>query len=227
MKLPGASSPSPSPTAAPVANEAGTNDMGTLRLTLFDENGKHPSGVPVDFVPEAGERRSLTSGPDGAIVFIADPGEYAAGVVDGCHGTRKIHSGGTARFRLVGNRETAGRLIVRWERRYVPIQPVSASQAGNWPVNKPVDVTFSVTDRCEETAARNASFSTYTYDTSTNLNLVKTSFTTDGEGRAKVTVRCTGAGDIKLVVRDNENPKDMLDLAKASVGYGGVPRCAD
>ncbi len=201
-------------------------DQGTLSLRLFDDNGVNPKGIPVAI---SGRRAAtVNSNADGVVTFSGPPGRYAARVVTGCHRDVLVHDGGNARLGIVGNRTTTGELRVDWEHRYGPSHPVSADAAGDWPVGDPIGITYGVTDRCSDERAPDASLPTYTFDLSSNLDLAsKPTLRANGEGLSKVTVVCRVAGSIKLVLRDDDNPSDVLDLGRLVTSYGGTPRCAD
>lgn len=191
-------------------------------LTVFDDNGTHPAGIPV----EVGGKR-LVSDAEGVVHFTAPPGAYSARVLEGCSQDVFVLRGGTARFGLVEDETTRGDILARWQHRYAPAPPVSASVVGSWPIGRSVDVSYAVTDHCEGTRAKNATFGWFALDASANLEIVGTPvMRSDEKGVARFRVKCSDRGNVGLTLRDRDDPSVSFDVDAHLSGYRGPPSCA-
>jgi hypothetical protein len=197
----------------------------SFALRLSDDNDGHPSGVPVKVSGPV--TRTVTSDADGYVKGNVPPGFYRFAVLEGCHGTVIVQKGGTGQAGVVEGATTGGTLLLLWQHRYGPAPPVFNDFSGDWPIGKAVDFTYAIEDHCKERPAAGKRISTFAFQTSKNIKLVKPpSLLAGKDGRSHVSVACTSAGDIRLDVYDKQNPKDSLDLMQLAIGYDRVPRCA-
>lgn len=208
-------------TAAPTQRQGDAS----FALRLSDDNDGHPSGVPVKVTGPV--TKTVVSDAQGYVKATVPPGIYRFAVLEGCHGSVIVQQGGTGQAGVVEGRTTGGTLLVLWQHRYGPAPPVFNDLTGDWPRGKAVEFTYTIEDHCHERPAAGKRIQTFTFALSKNIRLVKPpTLAADAEGRSRVTVACTAAGEITLDIYDTQNPGDRLDLMQLAVGYDRVPRCA-
>lgn len=211
----------PTPPAGGVTPGTGA---ASFAITLTDDNELHPAGIPVKL--SGPTTRTVLSDAAGVVKGSVPPGDYRVEVVKGCHAAVLVRGGGSARVGMAAGDTTRGNLGVLWQHRFGPSSPVIVDRSGDWPVGEPVDVEFTLSDRCSEDPAPGKSFPTFVLKPSANLRVTKAPPKAAGPGgTAHVVVTCTAKGSITLDMVDQANPEDRLDLIAAAIGYGGVPRC--
>lgn len=197
----------------------------SFALRLTDENDMHPSGVPVRVTGPV--TRTVVSDVQGYVKATVPPGFYRFVVVEGCHETVIVQRGGKGQAGVVEGQTTDGTLLLLWQHRFGPAPPVFNDIAGDWPIGKAVDFTYTIEDHCKEAPAAGKRLSTFAFQLSKNIRFAKPpSLVAAKDGRSHVTVACTAPGDITLDVYDKQNPTDRLDLMQLAIGYDRVPRCA-
>lgn len=209
------------------ADETAANGpLGRFVLTLVDENGHNPSGIPLRI---RGPRNAdLESGLDGRLEFRAPPGTYEVEIPLGCTEDLEILAATGGRFGIVAGDTGRAEIGVRWRHRFGPSPPVFSSRGPHWPVGEEIEVRFGIVDRCRRDTppAPGRPFPTYAFETNDRVELTRDPhMRSDGDGHAFVHVACTAVGTARLVVYDTENPLDRLDLIAADYGLGGSPSC--
>jgi hypothetical protein len=213
------------PITAEPTNPGQRSKAARFAMRLSDDNGKHPAGVPV--AVSGPVTRTVTSDAAGYVKATVPPGIYRFNVVEGCHRTVIVNKGGSGQAGVVEGRTTSGTLLLLWQHRYGPAPPVYNDVGGDWPVGRPVEFSFAVEDHCEQQPAPGTSIATYAFKTSANLRITEPpSLRAGDDGRSRVTVACTEAGEVSLDVYDTQNPGDTIDLIQLVIGYDRVPRCA-
>jgi hypothetical protein len=209
-------------TRPPAAREEGGG--GHLALQITDDQERHPAGIPVEI--SGPKTQTVLSDARGKVTFSGPPGFYEARIPKGCHDEVLVHDGGTGKIGLVEGATVDGKLRVSWQHRFGPSGAAFSDAASDWQVGDTVTMTYDVRDHCSDQLAPSGSFPTFEFVTSRNLRIVGTPvLRADRKGRAKVSVVCTKAGALDLVVRDEANPSDRLDLLRFAAHYGGVPEC--
>jgi hypothetical protein len=210
------------PTTAPPV----VNTVPLFVVTLEDQNGLHPAGIPVRITGPAG--RSFLSDGHGRVTVHGSPGVYGVEVVRGCHEKVLVTGGASTQVHTTAGATAMGTLKVVWQHRVAPAPPTFANVSGGWPVGGEVEVTYTATDRCNESPVPNGEYPTFEFQTSANLKVVgRPLLKADADGRGRVTLSCTRAGDVDLVIVDRANPSDRTDLASSLIEYAGPPHCID
>jgi hypothetical protein len=197
---------------------------GSFAIELVDDNGLHPPGIGVKMTGRVD--RSLVSDASGKITGAVPAGDYQFQIGTGCFEDVIVRSGGNARVGVAGGAATKGTLRVSWQHRYIPGAPAYSDSGSNWPLGKPVKMTFRLTDRCSGKPAAGKPFGTFEYVTSPNLGVTGSpAMRSNGSADASATLRCKKKGPVELSARDRLNPTDSIDLIKLSIDAGGSPRC--
>lgn len=211
---------------SPASDDGDGEARPLLVLTLDDQNGLHPEGIPVRI--EGTQQRTAFTDANGEVRIVDRPGVYEFRVVEGCHDELEVLAGGYATVGITSGQTQRGSLPVEWRHRHVPSAPVLASVAGDWRIGSPVDLRFDVVDHCaDDSRAPGAWFPSFVFRPGPTLEVVgEPSLVADPDGRGRVSVRCTSEGDAQLLAEDSRNPSDSFDLVGAIVAFGTRPRCA-
>lgn len=213
--------PTPSP-SGPSASAAGA-PASLFVLRVVDQNGRHPSGIPVSI---EGPRNATVLTDEQGEVRLDQPGIYHAAVATGCHDRIEVQRGDSGRVGLAVGDTREAVLQVWWRHRYVPSRPAFTDTSGGWPVDRVVGVRFDVVDRCAGSRAPGAAYPSFTFATTPNLVIdASTALSADADGYGWVKLRCVETGEVTLEARDSRNPSDRLDLLAGMLDAGGRPRC--
>lgn len=198
---------------------------GRFELVIVDQNGRNPSGIPV----EIGEAMTATlvSDQGGMVVVTGAAGHYTFKVPVRCTEDVEVRAGGTGRFGIAAGQTGSGQVQAHWRARYGPWPPALSSKGPYWPVGETIEVRYDVIDRCPNGfRATDQAYPTFVFETSPNLQVVgQPKLRSDENGYGYVQVRCTASGDTRLVVVDSRNPEDSLDLIQADNSSGQAPSC--
>ena len=214
----------PKAAGAPVASgtdvtEGAGSPAARLVITLVDQNKLHPSDIPANLTGVI--KGVYKSDKDGKLSFKAKAGQYTLQVIAGCSGPVIVDYGGGGSGHLVAGQTASGTIQVSWRHTIAPGEAAFPSQGPVWPVGETIDITYDVIDRCANDKASNATFPTWQFKTSSNLELVGTPLLqSDGRSQSLVKVRCRAPGTPTLIALDSKNPTDEIDVIKVIVGEG-------
>lgn len=180
-------------------------------ITVRDQNGRNPEGIPVQFAgPASGTRESDRNG---RVRIEGPPGNYLFEVVPGCTPSVFVLETSRARGNILEGRTGGGVLTVRWQHRIGPGNGAYPSKEPFWVVDDPVTLAYDVIDRCGDGKAPGGAYPTFAFRTTANLEVVGTPvLRANDSGQGHVLVRCRAPGDIRLVLFDSANPPDRVDL---------------
>ncbi|HVL82153.1 MAG TPA: hypothetical protein VM840_11255, partial [Actinomycetota bacterium] len=195
-------------------------------ITLVDQNGRNPSGVPV--VVDGPAPQTATSDDRGRVRVAGPVGDYRFQVRVGCTDSILVTYGASGNGRIVPGRVTEGTMRADWQHRHAPIPPVFSSTGPGWPVGQTVDLRFGVGDRCRDgDRAPRAAFGTFRLQPGANLSVVgEPVLRADDGGYATVRISCTRAGPAELALIDSRNPADTFDLVANERSFGSRPSCS-
>jgi hypothetical protein len=207
------------PEANEAAGESAGASTGTLTLTMVDQNKLNPSGIPVNL---SGAVVGVHKSDDrGKLSFKAKPGQYSAQALVGCSGPLIVDYGGGGSGYLVAGQAVSGTIPVAWRHAIAPADAASPSAGPNWPIGETIDIVFDVYDRCRNDFARSATFSTWAFRTSSNLEVIGSpSMRSDERAKSLVRVRCNSSGEPTLIAYDTKNRLDEVDMIKALLMEG-------
>ncbi len=225
----------PEPTRDPQEEAAGADADAPdgFLFTLVDQNGLHPAGIPVEVTGPVEER--FTSDASGRVRVTGPPGRYQVRVATGCTEAVQVLQGAAGQFGIAAGSTGRAELAVTWRHRYSPAPPAVYSKGPYWPPGEEIRVRYEVVDRCRDgVRAPGRVLSTFRVAAGDPLEILEGAEPfSDGEGFARVTVRCREAGEPTLVVADTENPTDELDLLEDRLSYdqgyatAEPPSCGD
>lgn len=211
----------PEPTPGPEEGAAGADADAPdgFVFTLLDQNGLHPAGIPMEVSGPVEGR--FTSDASGRVRVTGPPGRYQVRVVPGCTEAVEVLEGAAGQFGIAVGSTGRAELAVSWRHRFAPAPPAVYSKGPYWPPGEEVGVRYEVVDRCRNgVRAPGRVLSTFRAAAGDPLEVLEGSEPrSDGEGFARVTVRCREDGEPTLVVADTENPGDELDLLEDRLSY--------
>ncbi len=198
---------------------------GRFELVIVDQNGRNPSGIPVEI--EGGTSTRLVSDESGKVVITGAAGHYTFKVPVLCTDDIEVRAGGTGRFGIAAGQTGTGDVQAHWRARYGPWPPALSSKGPRWPVGEVIEVRYDVIDRCPDGfRVTDRAYPTFVFETSPNLQVVgEPTLRSDENGYGYVRVRCSAGGDTRLVVVDQRNPEDQVDLIQADTSSGSAPSC--
>lgn len=198
---------------------------GILALTIRDQSGRGPEGIPVSI--DGPMQDVQTTDPGGQLRMDLRAGFYAVAVMEGCMERLQVLVGGSAQLAIVAGQTTQGELATEWRHRIAPSGPVHSSVTPYWPVGKEIALRYNVIDRCKDEArAPNGSFPTYRFHHDDSVEIVGSpQMSADNNGFAHVTVTCRREGTPRLTLVDEANPDDALDLPRNDTSSGTPPEC--
>ncbi|MBW3588171.1 MAG: hypothetical protein KY429_01995 [Actinobacteria bacterium] len=207
------------------AQQAPPAGDGILALTVRDQSGSGPEGIPVSIDGPIQEVKTTDSG--GRVTMDLPPGFYSVGVLDGCTERLQVLSGGSAQLAIAPGETTEGELRTEWRHRFAPSGPVHSSVTPYWPVGKEVSLRYNVVDRCrDELREPNGSIPTFRFHHNEVLSILGSpQMIGDGDGYGHLSIRCTREGAPTLMLVDELNPTDVLDLPKSDTSSGTPPEC--
>jgi hypothetical protein len=190
---------------------AASNAPGTFVITLRDQNDRGPEGIPIEVSGPISQR--LISDKNGQVRITGPNGGYLLRVLTGCTESLQVQSGGSGSAYIVAGSEGTGTLSLRWNHRFGPGEAAYPSQVGDWYVGQDIELAFDLVDRCNDDKSPRSGYPTFVFKPSGNLQVVKDApKTSDDQAHGHVTVRCTAAGDVRLLMIDSTNPSDKTDL---------------
>ena len=198
---------------------------GSLVLTVRDQSGRTPEGIPVSL--EGPVQGVWITDSNGQITLTLRAAFYAARVMDGCYDRLQVLQGGSARLGIAAGDTTTGDLSVLWHHRYAPAAPVHSTYTPHWPMGRETKIRFTVVDRCKDgERAPNVSFAPFEFQHDDRIVIEgQPQLSADSDGNGNVTVRCQREGPVKLWLVDRSNPDDFLDLADKSSDSGLQVEC--
>lgn len=199
--------------------------MGILEVRLVDQNKTGPSDIPIRI--EGDTIQNTTSGKDGLIRLSLSPGEYTFAVVKGCTPKLNVLWGQGARFSVLENHITRGKLGVNWEHRMHPFPPSDSSVTPHWPIGEIVELTFYVVDKCDNNnRLGGVSYPTFRFEPSPNLEVAREPrLQSDSNGIGHIFLMCRSPGVVHVFVVDSKNPADRFDLMEENLTTGFEVRC--
>jgi len=198
---------------------------GILALTVRDQSGRGPKGIPVAIDGPVQHLKTTDAG--GKLTMELAPGFYTVRVMDGCMDVLQVLAGGSGQLAIAPGETTEGELRTEWRHRVAPSGPVSSSITPYWPVGREVSLRYNVIDRCKDEArAPNGSMPTFRFHHDDSVAIVGSpQMTADNDGYGHVTITCRREGTPVLALADEANPGDALDLPKNDISSGRPPEC--
>lgn len=219
------------PPAAPVKTSAASpgpaipEGMGTLEVSLVDQNKTGPSDIPVRI--EGQTIQNTSSGKEGLVRTHLPPGAYTLAVTKGCTAELNVLWGQGGRFSVLEGQTTRGNLGVNWEHRIHPYPPSDSSRTPHWPIGEVVELTFYVVDKCNgNDRSGGAEYPTFRFEPSPNLSLAREPvLKSDPNGIGHIFLICKSEGVVHVFAVDKDNLADRMDLMKENVTTPFETRC--
>ncbi|HVE75382.1 MAG TPA: hypothetical protein VND22_01300 [Actinomycetota bacterium] len=208
--------PTATASTAPEA-EAPAEGETAIEVTVVDQNGKNPASIPVAI--EGPEVINALTDPRGRVRQAAAPGNYSVYIPAGCTNILIVEFGGQGSLGVAPKQTARAKLETTWKHRFGPDGAAYSSEVPYWIVGHEITVTYEVVDRCDQVKARGASFPTYRFETSPNVEVIgEPVMSSDANAQATVKVRCNSAGRAELTVFDSKNLPDRIDLTSQISG---------
>jgi len=217
-------SPAATQSARPVDYGKGTKfktiqrepGKGTGTIEVFVVANEGGFALPGAIVAYAGPDRGRAVTSDrGLARFTVKPGVYELSLPR-CGERVLIETESRSAVAVGRGRTVQGTMpSVDWAWRYRPSPSVQTSSQPPWDRGEVVTLGVRVQDGCDFSAAPGATIGTYDWEVSRHYQVVTRSLRADGQGYARIQVRCAAPGDGDVAIFDRANRSDTVSLLDA------------